>query len=113
MEFKTVDGTEDRESALIVKGAQGFTLVLNDIIFNVRKQPGLAGLIFGVLGVTGPKPLLPWVVMRKIVEDKHALRDQLEQWAKLEGLKRIIVAHGKPIDADPRGTLLRLAATLP
>src|SRR5471030_817080 len=113
VEFTTVYGTEAHESALILKGEQGITLVLNDIIFNVSKQPGVVGFIFGVLGVTGPKPLLPWVVMRKIVEDKHALRDQLEQWAKLESLKRIIIAHGAPIDADPRGTLLRLAATLP
>jgi hypothetical protein len=111
VEFTTVDGTEQHESALIVKGAQGITLVINDIIFNVRKQPGVVGFIFGVLGVTGPEPLLPKVVMRKIVEDKSALRDQLEQWAKLD-LKRIILAHGAPIEADPRGTLRKLAVTL-
>ena len=112
VEFTTVDGTEQQESAVILKGAQGTTLVLNDIIFNVRKQPGVVGFIFGVLGVTGPEPLLPKVVMRKIVEDKRALRDQLEQWANLDGLKRIILAHGAPLETDPRGTLRRLAASL-
>lgn len=112
VEFTTVDGTEQRESALILKGAQEITLVLNDIIFNVRKQPGVVGFIFGLLGVTGPEPLLAKVVMRKIVEDKRALRDQLEQWANLEGLKRIILAHGAPLEADPREILRKLAATL-
>jgi hypothetical protein len=112
VEFTTVDGTEDQESALIVKGAHGLTLVLNDIVFNVRKQPGVVGFIFGLLGVTGPEPKIAKVVMRKIVEDRRALRDQFEQWAKLDGIKRIILAHGAPIDADPSGTLRRIAASL-
>jgi hypothetical protein len=50
--------------------------------------------------------------MRKIVHDKSALRAQLEQLANLNSLKRIIVSHGAPIEADPRGTLHRIAASL-
>jgi hypothetical protein len=65
-----------------------------------------------MLGVTGPEPKMPKLVMRKIADDKSALRAQLEQWADLNDLKRIIVSHGAPIVADPRGTLLRLAAAL-
>ena len=110
--YTPVKGTAEREGALIVNGSQGTTLVLNDLIFNVRKQPGLVGFIFGMLGVTGPEPKMAKVVMRKVVDDKSALRAQLEQWATLTDLKRIIVSHGAPIEADPRGTLHRMAASL-
>ena len=112
VQYVPVAGTAQREGALVVDGAQGTTLVLNDLIFNVRKQPGIAGLLFAVVGVTGPEPKAPKLVLRKIADDKNALRAQLEQWAKLDTLKRIIVSHGEIIDSDPRGTLLRIAASL-
>jgi hypothetical protein len=110
--YTAVDGTAQREGALIVKGSQGTTLVLNDLIFNVRKQPGVIGLLFDVLGVTGPEAKMPKLVMRKLVHDKSALRAQLEQWANLSGLQRIILSHGAVIEADPSGTLRRLAASM-
>jgi hypothetical protein len=109
--YAPADGTAEREGALIVRCPHGTSLVLNDLIFNVRKQPGLAGLLFETVGVTGPEPKMPKLVMRKIVEDKSALRAQLERWANLDDLRRIIVSHGAPIEADPRWTLRRLAAS--
>jgi hypothetical protein len=110
--YTPVAGTAQREGALIVAGAQGTTLVLNDIFFNVRKQPGIVGFIFGLLGVTGPEPKAAKLVLRKLADDKDALRAQFEQWAKLDDLKRIIVSHGAVIEKDPRGTLHRIAASL-
>ncbi len=110
--YAAVEGTAQREGALIVNGSQGTTLVLNDLIFNVRKQPGVAGFFFGLLGVTGPEPKMAKLVMRKIVHDKRALRAQLERWANLDNLKRIILSHGAVIEADPRGTLHRMTASL-
>jgi hypothetical protein len=110
--YKVVDGTAQREGVLIVKGSQGTTLVLNDLIFNVRKQPGVIGLLFDVLGVTGPEAKMPKLVMRKLVHDKSALRVQLEQWANLSDLQRIILSHGAVIEADPGGTLRRFAASM-
>lgn len=110
--YRVAEGTAQREGALVIKGPQGTTLVLNDLIFNVRKQPGVVGFIFGLLGVTGPEAKMAKVVIRKIVHDKSALRAQLEQWASLDSLKRIIVSHGAPIETDPRGTLRRMAASL-
>ena len=109
--YTAVEGIARREGALVVNGPQGTTLVLNDLIFNVRKQPGLAGFIFGMLGVTGPEPKMAKVVTRKILDDKNALRAQMEQWANLD-LTRIIVSHGAPIEVDPRATLRTIAASL-
>ena len=110
--YTPVEGTAQQEGALVVKGSQATTLVLNDLIFNVRKQPGVVGFFFGMLGVTGPEAKMAKVVMRKILQDKNAVRAQLEQWANLNSLKRIIVSHGAVIEADPRGTLHRIAASL-
>jgi len=107
-----VAGTAQREGALIVDGPRGITLVLNDLFFNVRKQPGIAGLLFALVGVTGSEPKAPKLVLRKIADDKSALRAQLEQWAKLADLKRIIVSHGAVIEDDPRGVLMRIAASM-
>jgi hypothetical protein len=112
VQYTAIEGTAQRECVLIVNGSQGTTLVLNDLIFNVRKQPGVVGFIFGTLGVAGPEPKMAKVVMRKLVDDRVALRAQLEKWAILTNLKRIIVSHGAPIEMDPRGTLQRMAAAL-
>lgn len=112
VQYTIVGGTAQREGVLIVKGAQGTTLVLNDLIFNVRKQPGVIGLLFHVVGVTGPEAKMPKLVMRKLVQDKNVLRTQLEQWANITDLKRIILSHGAVIEADPRGALRRFAASI-
>jgi hypothetical protein len=110
--YDVVTGTAQREGALLIDGAHGRTLVVNDIFFNVRKQPGIAGFVFGLLGVTGPEPKAAKLVLRKIADDTSALRAQLERWANLDGLKRIIPSHGAVIDVDPRGTLRAIAASL-
>lgn len=110
--YMPVAGTAQREGALIATSAQGTTLVLNDIFFNVRKQPGIVGFIFGLLGVTGAEPKAPKLVLRKLADDKSALRAQFEQWANLPDLKRIILSHGAIIEKDPRATLRRIAASL-
>jgi hypothetical protein len=110
--YPPIEGTGQRECVLVIEGAQGTTLVLNDILFNVRKQPGIVGFVFGMLGVTGPEPKIAKILMRLLVKDKAALRAQLERWANMESLKRIVLSHGATIESDPRGTLRRIAATL-
>jgi hypothetical protein len=110
--YAAIKGTAEREGALIVNGSKGTTLVLNDLIFNVRKQPGVAGFLFALLGVTGPEAKIAKVAMKRLVDDKGALRAQLEQWANLSNLRRIIVSHGALIETDPRATLRRTAASL-
>jgi hypothetical protein len=109
--YTPVAGTAQREGALMVDGPRGTTLVLNDLVFNVRRQPGIAGLLFALVGVTGPEPKAPKLVLRKIADDKRALRAQFEQWANLDKLERIIVSHGAVIENDPRGVLRKLAAS--
>jgi hypothetical protein len=51
---------------------------------------------------------MPKLVMKKLVHDRSAVRAQLEAWANVGDLERVLVSHGGPID-NPRSTLLVLA----
>lgn len=111
--FVAVAGTSGRESALIVRRAAGTTLIVNDVIGNVRHPHGIGAKIMARLfgfGIHGPR--IPRPVASKLIADKPALARQLRDWAALADLKRIILSHGEPITADPAGTLLRIAEGL-
>jgi hypothetical protein len=110
--FVTVPGTEHREAALVVTTSSGTTLVLNELIWNVDDRPGFGGWLFRVAGFTGDEPKIPALVAAKSIKDKPALKSQLEQWASLDGLQRIIVSHGDIVTKNPAGVLRGLAASL-
>jgi hypothetical protein len=111
VQFVTIPGTDEHEAALLVETATGTTLVVSDVIWNVHHLPGLGGWIFRMLRLTGPKPRIANVVRLKI-KDKRAFRDQLEAWAALKNLNRIVVSHGDIVERDPPGVLRELAHTL-
>ena len=111
--FVTVPGTDAHEAALIVESARGTTLVLNDLIWNIDNRPGFGGWLMKISGMTGERPHLPpSLVARRSIRDKPALHQQLEDWAALPTLKRIIVSHGGIIDRNPSGVLRDLAKQL-
>ena len=110
--FVTVPGTEGHESALEIDSEEGTTLVVNDLVWNVENRPGIGGFVFRLMGATGPDPKIPKVVQLGAIKDKPALKAQLEAWASLPRLLRILPSHGSTITDDPPGTLRRLAAEL-
>jgi hypothetical protein len=110
--FVTVPGTERREAALVVRKAAGTTLIVNELIWNVEDRPGVGGWLFRLVGFTGAAPKIPTFVAMKSIEDKPALKTQLEEWAGIEGLRRIVVSHGEIISEDPARVLRSLAAAL-
>jgi len=112
VQFVTVPGTLEHESALVVRTPTGTTLVLNDIVGNLRHESGFGGWLLGLAGFAGSKAQIPRVVKMAMIHDAYALREQLLQWAKIESLKRILVSHGSPIEANPRETLRDLASSL-
>jgi hypothetical protein len=107
----SVPGTDDRELALLVDGPSGTSLIVSDLIWNVHNGPGLSGWLFKILRLTGPKPQIAGVIRFRI-RDKRALGEQLEAWARLQGLKRIIPSHGDVVESDPRAVLRELAHSL-
>jgi len=110
--FITVPGMEDHEAALQIQTATGTTLVVNDLIWNVDNRPGFGGALFRLLGLTGPDPKIPSVIKLRGIKDKQALRSQLETWAKLPDLNRIIVSHGAIVEGAPGAVLRDLAYSL-
>jgi len=107
-----IRGTAGHEAALIVRTPKGTTLVVNDIIANMPDRKGFGGWLLRMFGFTGAGPRVPGIVKRKIVEDRSALRSQLEAWSTLTPLRRVIVSHGAPIEREPHVALRRLAGSL-
>jgi hypothetical protein len=112
VEFTTVAGTDAHEAALVVRGSSGTTLVLNDVVGNIRDARGVGGWLLRLAGFAGDKPQIPKVVKKMMIKDAKSLRAQLLMWAEIESLKRILVSHGAPIETNARATLRDLAASL-
>jgi hypothetical protein len=112
VQFLTVSGTRGHEAALVVRTPQGTTLVLNDIVGNIRHASGFGGWLLRVMGFAGEAAHVPAPVKMMMIKDTDELRAQLLRWADIESLQRVIVSHGDVIDRDPRQALRDLAASL-
>ncbi|HVW30355.1 MAG TPA: hypothetical protein VHC69_33585 [Polyangiaceae bacterium] len=112
VELVTVSGTGERELALLVTNAGATTLILNDIIFGLPTRPGVRGWFFEKIGMTGDQPHVPPLVKMRQVKNPAALAAQLERWAQLPDLKRVIISHGDIIASEPALVLDRIAKEL-
>ena len=110
--FVTVLGTDGAEAALIVRRKAGTTLVVNDLIWNIPDQPGIGGWLFHAMGLSGDRPVIPFVVKMHSIKDRVAVRHQLQEWSRLYGLNRIIVSHGEIVGSDAPIVLRQLANSL-
>ncbi len=111
IDFQLVAGTKLDEFALTVERGDGTTLILNDILSNVRHPNGLGARIMARLlgfGVKRPRTSRP--VRRMFVADPLRLADQFRTWAAIADLKRIVVSHGEVIDQAPGEALKQAAA---
>jgi hypothetical protein len=111
IEFQTVAGTKEDEFALIVRRGDDDTLILNDILSNVRHPKGLGAQVMARLlrfGVKRPRTSRP--VRLVFVKDPATLARQFRAWAAIPQLRRIIVSHGDTIDQAPREALIQVAA---
>lgn len=112
VEFVIVPGMGEGEGALVIRRYGRTTLILNDIISNVRHPQGVGAKIMARLfgfGVNGARMAreVKWL----FVKDKAALAGQLREWAAMPGLTRIIPSHGEIIDA-PQAVLRNVAESL-
>ena len=108
VEFFGLPGTDGREAVLVVRRPSGTTIILNDLVGNMRVSSGFAGWVRRLTGFAGDEPQFPFFAKRVIVKDKAALKAQFEKWADDKTLKRVLVSHGEPID-QPREALRKLA----
>jgi hypothetical protein len=111
VEFFGLPGTGGREAVLVVRRPGGTTVILNDIIGNMRPSSGFAGWVRGLMRFAGDAPQFPFFAKLLIVKDKPALKAQLEKWANDKTLRRVLVSHGEPIE-NPQEALRKLAKEL-
>ena len=111
--FETVHGVNDSEGALIVQSSDGVSVVLNDCVFNMDTKTDFLGwLITSVFG-SAPGPRVSRLMKWLIIKDKAALRADLERFAALPNLTRLIVAHEKvATGSEARAALLEAASYL-
>ena len=112
VQFMAVPGTHGHEAALVVRTPRGTTLVLNDIVGNIRDAAGFAGWLLHLAGFAGKEAQIPQVVRIAVIDDTKALRAQLLLWSEIDTLVRILVSHGSPIEDNPRQVLRELAESL-
>lgn len=111
--FVTVPGVGGKEAALEVTRGGKLTLVLNDLLANVRHPKGLGAQIMARLfGFGVHHPQMPRPVRSRFVEDQGVLAAALRTWAERPELARIVPSHGEVIERDPAAALERVAAGL-
>jgi hypothetical protein len=109
--FLTVPGVDGKEAALLVRRADGTSLVVNDIIANVHHPDGTGARVMArLMGFGVKEPQMPWVGKKMFVKDVAAVAAALRAWAAEPALKRIVVSHGDVITDRPREVLERIAA---
>jgi hypothetical protein len=111
--FEIAPGTGEREAILRVRRDTRTTLVVNDILANVRHPRGVGAHIMArLLGFGVDRPRIPRVGKRLFIEDAAALAKGLRQWASDRSLARIVVSHGDVIADEPHVALLAAADEL-
>lgn len=106
-----VDGVKGAEGVMRVKSADGTTLVLNDVVFNMPHMPGFAGFVMRMLGSSGG-PRVTRIAKMFLVKDRRACKESLEKLAATPDLRRVVVSHHQTIASAPADALRAAAASL-
>jgi len=80
-------------------------------VMNIPHRPGLAGLLFRLLGVSG-RPRVTAIARWFIVGDRAVFREHLLRLAGRAGLRRMIPCHGGIVEDDAPAVLRRVAEEL-
>jgi hypothetical protein len=109
--FEMLSGMAEVEGAMLVKSADGITIVLNDAVFNMDRKTDPLGFLFTTVLGSAPGPRISRLAKLMLVKDKKALRRDLERYAELPALTRLVVAHEKVASGADAALALRTAAT--
>ncbi|MDC0710654.1 hypothetical protein POL68_19415 [Stigmatella sp. ncwal1] len=109
--LEMLHGVKEAEGAMLVRSKDGTTVVLNDAVFNMDRKRDVLGFLFTTLMGSAPGPRVSRLAKLALVKDAKALRADLERYAALPGLVRLIVSHEKLASGAEAAQALRLAAT--
>lgn len=111
--FEALGGIADAEGAMLVRSKDGLTVVLADVVFNMDTKRDFLGYLFTTVLGSAPGPRVSRLAKLMLVKNNKALRADLERFAALPDLARLIVAHEKvATGADAKSALLQAATYL-
>lgn len=108
--FETLHGVGDTEGAMLVRSADGVTVVLNDAVFNMDRKRDPLGFFFTTILGSAPGPRVSRLAKLVFIKDKKALRSDLERFAAIPDLQRLVVAHEKVAQGPSASEALKKAA---
>lgn len=107
---EVLDGTGGGEGVLILHSADGATVVLNEVVFDLEPpKSAVARTALRLVGF-GPGARVTPVVKLQLVKNKSALKAHLERLAALPKLERLIVSHVRMSRGPAAAAALRSAA---
>jgi hypothetical protein len=109
--LEMLEGVGDAEGVMIVRSSDGVTVVLNDAVMNMDTKRDPLGFLFTTLAGSAPGPRISRLIKLLFVKDKLALRRDLERFARIPQLVRLIVAHEKVARGGDAAHALQRAAT--
>lgn len=109
--LEMLHGVKNAEGAMIVRSPDGVTVVLNDTMHNMDKKKDILGRFFTTMLGTAPGPRISWFARLLYIDDKPALRSDLERYANTPDLVRLIVAHEKVAHGRDAAEALQRAAS--
>jgi hypothetical protein len=109
--FEMLHGVDDREGVMFVRSVDGLTVVLSDVMFNMDRKRDLLGFLFTTILGSAPGPRVSRLAKLFLIKDKKALRADLERFATMSDLVRLIVAHEKVATGSEAAAALHKAAT--
>lgn len=93
--LETLQGTAGAEGAMVVRSADGQTVVLNDAMFNMDTKRDPLGFLFTTIFGSAPGPRVSRLAKLALIKDKPTLREEFGRYSQLPDLVRVIVAHEK------------------
>ena len=109
--LEMLHGVGDSEGAMLIRSPDGTTVVLNDAVFNMDRKRDPLGFFFTTLLGSAPGPRISRLAKLVFIKDKAALRGDLERYAAIPDLVRLVVAHEKVAQGQDARAALQKAIT--
>jgi hypothetical protein len=109
--LEMLHGVKELEGAMIVTSSDGVTVVLNDAVMNMDRKRDPLGWLFTTLMGSAGGPRVSRFGKLLFVKEQPALRRDLERFAALPALTRLVVSHEKVTHGADAAAALRAAAT--
>ena len=110
LRVELLDGTAEGEGALIVHSADGASVVLNEVVFDLDPPKSAVGRAALKLVGFGPGARVTPVVKLELVKNKAQLKAHLERLAATPELVRLIVSHVRMSEGPAAAAALHNAA---